>query len=126
MGEVLSTSSAHKGRTLRSVEGGVIKDRSSAGKRPAGSYLMKIYGYESLQALFKFSGAQATRRIPRVLQPFREESLFYLNSPLMTALTQEVNLNLKPARPSPRLRVNPSLRLGTRQTLPLQQHQRSS
>jgi hypothetical protein len=87
---------------------------------------MKIYGYESLQALFKFSGAQATRRIPRVLQPFREESLFYLNSPLMTALTQEVNLNLKPARPSPRLRVYPSLRLGTRQTLPLQQHQRSS
>jgi hypothetical protein len=77
MGEVLSTSSAHKGRTLRSVEDGVIKDRRSAGKRPAGSYLIKIYGYESLQALFKFSGAQATRRIPRVLQPFREEYLFY-------------------------------------------------
>jgi hypothetical protein len=37
MGEVLYTSSAHKGRTLRSVEGGVIKDRRSAGKRPAGS-----------------------------------------------------------------------------------------
>jgi hypothetical protein len=77
MGEVFSTSSAHRGRTLRSVEGGLINERRSAGKRPAGSYLMKVYGYESLQALFKFSGAQATRRIPRVQQPFREESLFY-------------------------------------------------
>ncbi len=55
----------------------MIKERRSAGKLPARSYLMKIYGYESLQALFKFSGAQATR-IHRVLQPFREEYSFYL------------------------------------------------
>ncbi len=44
----------------------------------------------------------------------------------MTALTQELNSNLKPARSSPCLRVNLSFRLGTRQTLPLQQYQRSS
>ena len=84
MGEGFSTSSAHRGRTLRSVEGGVIKERRSAGKRPAGSYLMKNYGYESLQALFKFSGlesgAQATRMLPHAQQPFWNESLFFIQS----------------------------------------------
>jgi hypothetical protein len=46
-------------------------------------------------------------------------SLFLFKVAVDTALTQEINLNLKPARLSPRLRVSPSLRLGTRQTLPL-------
>jgi hypothetical protein len=36
----------------------------------------ELYENKSLHALFKFSGAQATRRIPRAQLSFREESLF--------------------------------------------------
>ncbi len=40
----------------------------------------ELYENKSLHALFKFSGAQATRKIPRAQLPFREESLFYLKT----------------------------------------------
>ncbi len=36
-------------------------------------FLMNLMKIKSLHALFKFSGAQATRRIPRAQLPFREE-----------------------------------------------------
>ena len=45
--------------------------------------------------------------------------LFKVAGAVDAALTQEINLNLKPARLSPRLLVSPSLKLGIRQTLPL-------
>jgi len=102
---------------------GLIKEQRSAGKRPAGSLPNESFCYKPFQALFKFSGLesgeQATRRLPRAQQPFWNESLFLFKFAVDTALTREINLNLKPARLSPRLRVSPSLRLGTRQTLPL-------
>ena len=40
------------------------------------SLLMKVYDGEPLQVLFKFSGAQATRRISRAQLPFWSQSLF--------------------------------------------------
>ncbi len=38
--------------------------------------LMKVYDGEPLQVLFKFSGAQATRRMSRAQLPFWSQSLF--------------------------------------------------
>jgi hypothetical protein len=39
--------------------------------------LRKVYDGEPLQVLFKFSGAQATRRISREQLPFWSQYLFY-------------------------------------------------
>jgi hypothetical protein len=97
--------------------------RLFAGKRPEAHNLMKVFAIN----LFKCSSSSLDSSQECKLRGgflvrnnhFGTNLSFLFKVAVDTALTQEINLNLKPARLSPRLRVSPSLRLGTRQTLPL-------
>jgi hypothetical protein len=79
--------------------------------------------------LFKLSSSSLVRKLRGgflVCRNHFEKNSFLFKFAVNDSTDSRSQLELEPARPSLRLRVKPSLRLGTRQTLALQQHQISS